>query len=164
MSRAFVALGGNLDNPGNHVRRAFAELGALPHTTLKRRSSLYRSAPVGPAGQPEYINAVAELETELEPDALLDGLQSIEVAHGRRRSGERWGPRTLDLDLLLYDDLRIKTERLTVPHAEMTGRNFVLGPLAEIAPDVRIPGSGAVGSLFERLGTQGLERLGDHGT
>jgi 2-amino-4-hydroxy-6-hydroxymethyldihydropteridine diphosphokinase len=162
MSRAFVALGGNLDDPESHLRAAFGELAALPRTTLKRRSSLYRSSPLGPAGQHDYINAVAELETELAPDELLDRLQSIETAHGRVRAGEKWGPRTLDLDLLLYDDLSIRSERLTVPHAGMAGRNFVLGPLAEIAPDIRIPGCGDVCSLLERLGTSGLERLGGH--
>jgi 2-amino-4-hydroxy-6-hydroxymethyldihydropteridine diphosphokinase len=162
VSRVFVALGGNLGDPEAHLRRAFGELDALPRTTLKRRSSLYRSSPVGPAGQPDYVNAVAELETELGPEDLLDRLQRIEAAHGRVRGGAKWGPRTLDLDLLRYDDLRIRTDRLTVPHAGMTARNFVLGPLAEIAPDVQVPGSGDVSSLFERLGARGLERLGGH--
>jgi len=161
MSRAFVALGGNLDDPERHVRSAFSELAALPRTNVKRRSSLYRAAPLGPPGQPEYINAVAEIETELEPEELLDCLQSIEAAHGRAR-GEKWGPRTLDLDLLLYDERRIRTARLTVPHAGLTARNFVLGPLAEIAPDLAIPGSGPVDGLLARLGTGGLERLDDH--
>lgn len=162
MSRVFVALGGNLDNPESHVRSALSELAALPQTELKRRSSLYRSAPVGPPGQPVFINAVAELETELGPDELLDRLQSIEAAHGRVRDGEKWGPRTLDLDLLLYGDLRIRTDRLTVPHPEMTARNFVLGPLAEVAPGLTIPGSGEVAGLLARLGTGGLERLDGH--
>lgn len=161
MSRAFIALGGNLDDPERHVRSALSELGTLPRTKLKRRSSLYRSAPHGPAGQPEFINAVAELETELAPDDLLDGLQAIENAHGRVRA-ERWGPRTLDLDLLLYDERRIHTARLTVPHPEMIARNFVLGPLAEIAPELAIPGAGAVGGLLSRLGTLGLERIDEH--
>lgn len=162
MSRVFVALGGNLDNPESHVRSALSELATLPQTELKRRSSLYRSAPVGPPGQPVFINAVAELETELGPDELLDRLQSIEAAHGRVRGGEKWGPRTLDLDLLLYGDLRIRTDRLTVPHPEMTARNFVLGPLAEVAPGLTIPGSGEVAGLLARLGTGGLERLDGH--
>ena len=162
MSRAFIALGGNLDDPERHVRTALTELAALPRTKLKRRSSLYRSAPLGPADQPHFINAVAELDTGLEPEDLLDRLQSIENAHGRVRDGEKWGPRTLDLDLLLYDERRICTARLTVPHAEMAARNFVLGPLAEIAPDLAIPGTGSVGGLLARLGTRGLERLDNH--
>jgi 2-amino-4-hydroxy-6-hydroxymethyldihydropteridine diphosphokinase len=162
MSRAFIGLGGNVDEPARHVRAALSELGALPRTELKRHSSLYRSAPLGPAGQPDYVNAVAELETGLEPEVLLDALQAIEAAHGRVRSVEQWGPRTLDLDLLLYDERLIRTGRLTVPHPEMSRRNFVIGPLAEIAPDVSIPGAGAVRQLLARLGTRGLERLGEN--
>lgn len=163
MSVAYVALGSNLDGPARHVREAFSALDALPLTRLLRRSALYRSRPLGPVGQPDYVNAVAELETSLEPHALLDGLQSIEQAHGRARGPERWGPRPLDLDLLLYDEREIRDARLLVPHPEMGRRDFVLGPLIEIAPDARIPGLGSARDLLRQLGTSGLERLPDHG-
>jgi 2-amino-4-hydroxy-6-hydroxymethyldihydropteridine diphosphokinase len=160
VSRAFVGLGANLDDPGRHVRTAFEDLDRLPGSRVVARSSLYRSAPVGPPGQPHYINAVAELETALEPEALLDALQSIEAAHGRVRA-ERWGPRTLDLDLLLYGGREIRTPRLSVPHPEMARRNFVLAPLLEIAPHVEIPGLGPAAPIQSRLGSAGLERLSE---
>lgn len=163
MSLAYVALGSNLDGPARHVCEAFSALDALPGTRLQRRSSLYRSRPVGPPGQPDYVNAVAELETALEPHALLEGMQAIEQAHGRVRGLERWGPRPLDLDLLLFDEREIRDARLVVPHPEIGKRNFVLGPLIEVAPGVRIPGLGSARNLLQKLGTAGLERLPDHG-
>ncbi|MBI2993949.1 MAG: 2-amino-4-hydroxy-6-hydroxymethyldihydropteridine diphosphokinase [Gammaproteobacteria bacterium] len=163
MSIAYVALGSNLDGPARHVRDAFSALDALPGTRLRRHSSLYSSQPLGPPGQPDYVNAVAELETSLEPQALLDGMQAIEQAHGRIHSLERWGPRPLDLDLLLFDDREIQDARLIVPHPEIGRRNFVLGPLIEVAPDARIPGMGSARDLLRQLGTAGLERLPDHG-
>ena len=163
MSVAYIALGSNLDGPSRHVREAFSALDALPRTRLQRRSSLYRSTPLGQPGQPDYVNAVAELETALEPLALLENLQAIEQAHGRIRGEERWGPRTLDLDLLLFDEREIRDARLVVPHPEMGKRNFVLGPLIEVAPQVRIPGLGSARDLLRQLGTAGLERLPGHG-
>lgn len=137
-SHAYVGLGSNLDNPVQQVSDALVELGQLENTHLLKQSRLYRSDPVGPPGQPDYINAVALLDTELEPLELLDALQAIENSHQRRRI-QHWGPRTLDLDILLYANQTIDTERLRVPHPFMTQREFVLYPLAEIAPDLDMP-------------------------
>ena len=162
MNLAYVGLGSNLDGPERRVREATSALAALPDTRLRRLSSLYRSRAIGPPGQPDYVNAVAELETALEPHELLDGMQSIEQAHGRNRSAERWGPRTLDLDLLLFDEREIRDERLIVPHPEIARRNFVLCPLLEVAPAISIPGLGSARVLLQKLGTAGLERLGNH--
>lgn len=130
---AYIGLGSNLEGPREQVERALRELAALRESRLVRHSSLHRTAPLGPSGQPDYINAVAALETSLPPLELLDELQRIEVLHGRVR-GERWGARTLDLDLLLYGEERIDLPRLKVPHPEMANRTFVLLPLAEIVP------------------------------
>lgn len=135
---AYVGLGSNLENPIQQVSDALIELNEIAQTRLLKQSQLYRSDPVGPPGQPDYINAVALLETALEPLDLLDALQSIENAHQRRRI-QHWGPRTLDLDLLLYADQQIDLERLQVPHPHMTEREFVLYPLAEIAPEIELP-------------------------
>lgn len=135
---AYIGLGSNLENPIQQVSDALIELNEIPQTRLLKQSQLYRSDPVGPPGQPDYINAVALLETALEPLDLLDALQSIENAHQRRRI-QHWGPRTLDLDLLLYADQQIDLERLQVPHPHMTEREFVLYPLAEIAPEIELP-------------------------
>jgi len=155
---AYIGLGSNLENPRDQVTRALEELAAIPETTLIDASSLYRSAPIGPEGQPDYINAVARLKTRLSPLQLLDALQTIEDAHGRVRE-ERWGARTLDLDLLLYGEQHIQHERLTVPHPEMHRRAFVLVPLAEIAPELEIPAKGGVMSLLERCEEMDITRL-----
>ena len=156
----YVALGSNLAQPVTQVTTALEELARLPATTLTARSSLYRTPPLGPADQPDYINAVACLSTGLAPERLLDELQALEQSHGRDRSGQRWGPRSLDLDLLLYDDAIIDTPRLQVPHPEMTARAFVLHPLAEIAPgDLTIPGSGSLAPLLQALSEEAIERL-----
>ena len=138
MTAAFVGLGSNLQDPVRQVESAFDELDRLPHTRVVKRSSLYRTAPVGHAEQPDFVNAVAQLETALPADRLLDELQAIEARHGRVRSF-RNAPRTLDLDLLLYGKLVLSTERLTLPHPRMRERAFVLDPLREIAPDLEIP-------------------------
>jgi 2-amino-4-hydroxy-6-hydroxymethyldihydropteridine diphosphokinase len=163
MSRVFVGLGSNLDGPEQQVTRALTELGDLPDTVLVHRSSLYRSDPVGPQDQPPYINAVAELDTELPPIVLLQRLQTIESRHGRVRAGRRWGPRPLDLDILLYDDLNLDGVDLVIPHPQMANRNFVLAPLVEIEPDTGIPGLGRARVLLDKLGHGGLERLSDRG-
>lgn len=139
--QAYIALGSNLDQPISQIRRAWVELAALPESQLKRQSSLYLSPPAGFSHQPNFINAVAELETELAPRTLLDALLEIEHAHGRHRSF-RDAPRTLDLDLLLYGDLCSHEHGLTLPHPRMHERAFVLIPLLEIAPDIVIPGHG----------------------
>jgi 2-amino-4-hydroxy-6-hydroxymethyldihydropteridine diphosphokinase len=160
-TRACVALGSNLDDPRSQVRRALAELDGLPATRVVRASSLYLTAPLGPAGQPDYINAVAVLQTGLEPEALLDGLQAIEAAHGRRRGADRWGPRTLDLDILLFGARHLSTPRLQIPHPHLHERAFVLQPLAEVAADLDVPGRGRAGDLAARCGDRGVQRLAD---
>jgi 2-amino-4-hydroxy-6-hydroxymethyldihydropteridine diphosphokinase len=159
-TQAVIGLGSNLKRPLEQVQQAISALAALPRTRLLQVSSLYRSVPMGPAGQPDYINAVAELETELEAHALLDALQSIEQQHGRVRDGQRWGARTLDLDILLYSDAVIADVRLQIPHPGMAGRNFVLYPLAEILPEMVVPGLGELRLLLESCPDTGLQRLG----
>ncbi|WP_081619404.1 2-amino-4-hydroxy-6-hydroxymethyldihydropteridine diphosphokinase [Thioalkalivibrio sp. ALJ9] len=136
--RSYVALGSNLDGPITQVTKAEDRLGEIPQSRVDRISSLYRTEPVGPSGQPDFINAVACLETELSPFDLLDHLQKIERIHQRAR-GQVWGPRTLDLDLILYGNEDIACERLIVPHQYLLWRSFVLYPLAEIAPDLVLP-------------------------
>lgn len=150
MSLAWIGLGSNLDVPSAHVERALDELDGLPLTRRRDASSLYATRPVGPADQPDFINAVARLETRLSPLALLDQLQALEQRHGRVR-GQRWGPRTLDLDLLLFDEQHLVTPRLTLPHPEMTRRAFVLVPLAEIAPSLVLPDGRDIASLTAAL-------------
>ena len=134
---AYIGLGSNLASPIAQVRQALDELTMLPLSRLVTASSLYASRPVGPQDQPDFINAVAALETRLSPLALLDQLQALEQQHRRRRQ-RHWGPRTLDLDLLLYTNDHIDTPRLRVPHPHMTARAFVLAPLAEIAPSIQL--------------------------
>ncbi|MDR3300300.1 MAG: 2-amino-4-hydroxy-6-hydroxymethyldihydropteridine diphosphokinase [Candidatus Accumulibacter sp.] len=158
MSLAFVALGANLADPAVQVRAALAALTDLPESRLLRASSLYRSAPVGIRGQPDFINAVAALETSLTPRALLAALFAIETQFGRRRDFPH-APRTLDLDLLLYDILAIDTPDLEVPHPRMHLRAFVLAPLVEIAPDCRIPGRGSAAAWLPAVRTQRIEKL-----
>jgi 2-amino-4-hydroxy-6-hydroxymethyldihydropteridine diphosphokinase len=156
--RAWIGLGSNLEDPLAQVSTALQELRLLPDTTLAARSSLYRSDPVGPPGQPDYINAVAALDTRLEPETLLDALQAIEQMHQRVRK-IHWGPRTLDLDLLLYGDQVISTPRLTVPHAYMTERNFVLWPLAELAPELILPDGRPLNTLLQHCPLGTLEKI-----
>ena len=154
--RCFIGLGSNLDEPLKQVSDALRELAQLPQTKLLRHSQLFRSDPVGPAGQPDYINAVAEIETELTPIQLLDQLQAIEQAHQRRRI-VHWGPRTLDLDILLVNSETIATERLKVPHPYMHEREFVLYPLAQIAPDLKLPDGRRLEQLLEQCPMGTLE-------
>ncbi|HWP94441.1 MAG TPA: 2-amino-4-hydroxy-6-hydroxymethyldihydropteridine diphosphokinase [Gammaproteobacteria bacterium] len=158
---AYVGLGSNLADPPRQVRAALDELGGLPDTTLRAASALYENPPLGPLDQPDFVNAVARLETGLEPEALLARLRAIERAHGRIRGGDRWGPRTLDLDLLLYGDRLIDTPDLVVPHPGLHERPFVLYPLAEIAPDLVIPGRGPLSELLRACPRGTLRRLGD---
>lgn len=147
MARVYIGLGSNLHQPCWQVGQALSELGALPQTRQVARSKLYRSAPMGPPDQPDYINAVAALDTELNPYDLLTNLQRVEQYHHRIRN-RRWGERTLDLDLLLYDDLELSTEELIIPHPGAHERAFVLYPLAEITPSMIIPGRGGLPILF----------------
>jgi 2-amino-4-hydroxy-6-hydroxymethyldihydropteridine diphosphokinase len=156
----YIGLGSNLENPVQQVETALRELAALKHSSLLSHSSLYRTRPIGPQDQPDYINAVAYLATTLDAEGLLDRLQAIEQVHRRVRSDERWGPRTLDLDLLLYDEAIVDTPHLRIPHPEMTNRVFVLLPLSEIAPvEMDIPGMGRLQDLLLKLSGEGIERL-----
>jgi len=155
---AFIGLGSNLADPVMQVSRALDALGRLPQTHVVRRSSLYRSAPVGYLEQPDFINAVAELETSLSPRALLDALLALEIECGRTREFLN-APRTLDLDVLLYDDLIHHEHGLTIPHPQMHLRAFVLRPMLEIAADRTIPGIGLVADAVLRCAGQQLERL-----
>ena len=158
MHLAYVALGANLDDPVAQVRAAFEALRHLPQSRLTRTSSLYRTAPVGVHGQPDFINAVAQLETDLDAAALLDALLAIEASFGRRRDFHL-APRTLDLDLLLFDDAVIDTPRLTLPHPRMHLRAFVLAPLLEIAPACVIPGRGTAAAWRPAVSMQPIEKL-----
>ena len=158
MHLAYVALGANLDDPVAQVRAAFEALRHLPQSRLTRTSSLYRTAPVGVHGQPDFINAVAQLETDLDAAALLDALLAIEASFGRRRDFHL-APRTLDLDLLLFDDAVIDTPRLALPHPRMHLRAFTLRPLAEIAPDTPIPGIGTAAALLPAVADQAIARI-----
>lgn len=158
LHQAFVALGANLDDPAAQVRTAIEALGRLPQTRLLAASSLYRTAPIGLAGQPDFINAVVRLETALSPAELLDALFAIEADFGRVRA-EKNGPRTLDLDLLIYDEIECDTPRLHLPHPRLHLRAFVTVPLAEIAPDCRIPGRGCVAAWLPAVASQSIARL-----
>lgn len=151
--RAFIGLGGNVGDAPATLQSALAALSALPQTRLLQASGLYRTAPVGGIEQADFCNAVAALDTGLAAAELLQALFAIERAHGRDRSRElRWGPRTLDLDLLLYGDEVIDVDGLIVPHPRMAERRFVLEPLLEIAPQIRIPGIGPAADALKRLG------------
>lgn len=155
---AYIGLGSNLDNPRAQIEQAFTALANISNTNLLTCSPLYRSSAVGPGDQPDYINAAAALETSLTPLALLDALQAIEQHHRRVRI-EHWGPRTLDLDILLLDQQTIDSERLRVPHPYLTQRNFVLYPLVDIAPDLVLPDGKALQELIAQCPTDGLTRL-----
>jgi len=139
MIRCFIGLGSNLEQPQEQVQQACKALGELPDSHLVAVSSLYRSAPVGPQDQPDFINAVAILDTCLAPEALLDQLQQQEQQQGRVRH-RHWGERTIDLDILLYGNQTLNTERLIIPHAELHKRSFVVIPLLELAPELVLPG------------------------
>jgi 2-amino-4-hydroxy-6-hydroxymethyldihydropteridine diphosphokinase len=158
VSVAYVGLGANLGEPEEQVQRALRELDAVPATWVVKASSLYRSAPVGYAAQPEFVNAVAQLETGLGAAGLLAELQAIEARHGRARSFAN-APRTLDLDLLLFGESSLATADLVIPHPRMHERAFVLRPLLEIAPQALIPGRGAARALLERCRDQRVERI-----
>lgn len=158
MPRAYIGLGANLQDPPAQLRAALALLAQGPGVTLIAQSSLYRSAPLGPGPQPDYCNAVCAVETQLDPDALLSRLHEVERALGRERPPQRWAPRLIDLDLLHYEGVTRRSGRLVLPHPELHQRNFVVQPLAEIAPDLVLPGLGAVRELARRLGDAGLAR------
>jgi 2-amino-4-hydroxy-6-hydroxymethyldihydropteridine diphosphokinase len=153
MTIVYIGLGSNLDNPVTQINTALDELGRIPNTKLLVKSSLYKSSPSGPQDQPDFINAVAKLDTILSAIKLLETLQDIEHQHGRQRT-RHWGPRTLDLDILLYGKQKMCTERLTIPHPEIGVRHFVLYPLMEIDDDIEIPDLGNVSELIVKLGVK----------
>jgi 2-amino-4-hydroxy-6-hydroxymethyldihydropteridine diphosphokinase len=155
---ACIALGANIGEPLRQIEAGFQALAALPGTRLQARSSLYRSAPVGYADQPDFINAVALIETTLEPHALLAALLAIERINGRVREFPN-APRTLDLDIVLYGDTVVHDSGLTIPHARMLERAFVMVPLAEVAPDMPVPGHGTVRELVAGVDAAGVAQL-----
>jgi len=157
---AYIGVGSNLGEPRAQVLAAFDALAALPHTQLVARSRLYRTRPFGPVKQGDFINAVARLETGLSARELLAAIRRIEAAAGRIRD-ERWGPRTLDLDLLLHGDAQIDTPDLTVPHPGIAERSFVLAPLRDVAPGLVVPGAGPVEDLLGALPADGIAEILD---
>lgn len=158
MTSAYIGLGSNQDGPRAQVSRAFEEIAALPGTRLEARSPLYRTAPLDAPDTPDFVNAVAVVETELSAPQLLAALQAIEARHGRERPSLN-APRTLDLDLLLYDDMAFVSPALTLPHPRMHRRAFVLRPLLDLDPRAEIPGHGAARDLLRACADQAIERL-----
>lgn len=159
MITAYIGLGSNLDDPAQQLRAAMTRLGQTPGLRLLAQSGIYRSAPMGEPGQPHYCNAACRVETTLAPQQLMETLLTIERDAGRVRDGRKWGPRVLDLDLLHYEGVTLNSATLTLPHPGIALRNFVLWPLAEIAPALVIPGVGSVLEQAERVGRAGLELL-----
>lgn len=159
MIEVYIGLGSNLDGPIEQVSTAMDELARLHQSKLVKSSSLYRSSPLGPQQQPDFINAVVKMETGQAPSALLDELQRIEQRHGRTRTFH-WGPRTLDLDILIYGNLTMDTGSLTIPHPQLAHRSFVLEPLMEIAPYGEVPGLGQIAELYRRLQAMPLQKVG----
>lgn len=156
---AWVGLGSNQGDAPGQVRTAVARLTSTPGVTLLKRSSLYRTKPWGDTLQPDFINAVVALRFSGDAFTLLGRLFEIEAALGRKRNGRRWGPRTIDLDLLLFDNYAVESDQLILPHPRMHLRDFVLVPMLEVAPELEIPGRGTVRQCLERLGPVGAERL-----
>jgi 2-amino-4-hydroxy-6-hydroxymethyldihydropteridine diphosphokinase len=163
MAEVYIALGSNMDGPHDQLDRALNSLSKTPEIELVAVSDRYQTPPIGPS-QPDYINAAAQLQTSLSPESLLDRLQSIEQQQDRVRT-VRWGPRTLDLDILLYDNIVCDTERLSIPHPRMAERAFVLLPLADINHDLRLPCGNTVRQLLANCSAQGIVKstadLGD---
>lgn len=157
--KAWLGLGSNLQRPVVQIKRALASLESATGIEILRASSLYRTPPWGDERQDDFINAVVQVETDLEPMPLLRILQSIENEMGRRRSGNRWGPRLIDIDLLLYADRQIQSEELELPHPRMHQRAFVLVPLCELDGSVTIPGHGVAEELLRRLDSTDICRL-----
>lgn len=155
---AYIGLGSNLQNPQQQIHSALNALEDVPQSQGLKCSPWYKSLAIGPGDQPDYINAVACLETRLQPIELLTQLQDIENTHGRQRE-IRWGARTLDLDLLLYGDICLETKTLQLPHPEMLNRNFVLYPLMDIAPKLKLPSGQFIEEAAKKLSMDGLEQL-----
>jgi 2-amino-4-hydroxy-6-hydroxymethyldihydropteridine diphosphokinase len=156
---AYIGVGSNVDGPRAQVLKAIEALRALPETKVVLVSPLYETKPFGPVKQPDFVNAVVGALTQLEARALLDALKRIEVSFGRPAVHEKWGPRVLDLDLLVLGRERLAEGNLTVPHPGIPERNFVLYPLADIAPDLDVPGLGKVAGLKARVASDGVRRL-----
>ena len=155
---AYIGLGSNLEQPAAQLARAVSELAGLPKSTLVAQSPFYASRPVGPQDQPDFVNGAVHLRTDLSAHELLDCLQAIEQAHGRERL-RHWGPRTLDLDLLLFGQTILNDARLTVPHAELANRDFVLQPLLDLAPELALPDGTTVAELRRRCPDNHLRKL-----
>ncbi len=156
---AFIGVGSNLHHPARQVEAAFDRIGDLPSSTIASTSALYRSSPLGGIEQPDYINAVAHIVTALPARDLLSGLLELEKSQGRERDGSRWGPRVIDLDLLVFGNETISEPGLQVPHPGIAERNFVLLPLREIAPDLVIPGLGALSAITVNSEEPRIERI-----
>lgn len=154
MTLAYIAIGSNLASPLEQVNAAVQALGDIPQTRVVALSAFYRTPPLGPQDQPDYLNAAIALNTALSAEALLDNTQRIELQQGRVRKEERWGPRTLDLDIMLFGDAVINTERLTVPHYDMKRRGFMLWPLFDIAPDLIFPDGESLSALLAQLNAE----------
>ncbi|MDY0419040.1 2-amino-4-hydroxy-6-hydroxymethyldihydropteridine diphosphokinase [Enterobacter sp. 170198] len=151
MTLAYIAIGSNLASPLEQVNAAVQALGEIPQSKIVAVSSFYRTPPLGPQDQPDYLNAAVVLETALDAETLLDNTQRIELQQGRVRKAERWGPRTLDLDIMLFGYETINTERLTVPHYDMKNRGFMLWPLFEVAPDLIFPDGIPLRDILDQL-------------
>ena len=154
MTLAYIAIGSNLASPLEQVNAAIQALGEIPQSKIVAVSSFYRTPPLGPQDQPDYLNAAVVLETALNAETLLDNTQRIELQQGRVRKEERWGPRTLDLDIMLFGHETINTERLTVPHYDMKNRGFMLWPLSEVAPDLSFPDGVSLQAVLESLNAE----------
>ncbi|HDC4491087.1 TPA: 2-amino-4-hydroxy-6-hydroxymethyldihydropteridine diphosphokinase [Enterobacter asburiae] len=154
MTLAYIAIGSNLASPLEQVNAAVQALGEIPQSKIVAVSSFYRTPPLGPQDQPDYLNAAVVLETALNAETLLDNTQRIELQQGRVRKAERWGPRTLDLDIMLFGHETISTERLTVPHYDMKNRGFMLWPLFEVAPDLIFPDGIPLRTILDNLNSE----------
>ncbi|EGO8358865.1 2-amino-4-hydroxy-6-hydroxymethyldihydropteridine diphosphokinase [Escherichia coli] len=152
MTVAYIAIGSNLASPLEQVNAALKALDDIPESRILAVSSFYRTPPLGPQDQPDYLNAAVALKTSLAPEELLNHTQRIELQQGRVRKAERWGPRTLDLDIMLFGNEMINTERLTVPHYDMKNRGFMLWPLFEIAPQATFPDNQTIAQVLHSAG------------
>jgi len=156
---AYIGLGSNIENPQQQLQTALSNIHHHPQICVQQCAHLYSSTPMGPQDQPDYVNSVCKVTTSLSPIALLDVLQNIEQIHGRERNGEKWGPRTLDLDILLFNNVSMKNERLTLPHYGMSEREFVLVPLFEISPDMIMQDGKSLAAWVANCSLNGLKRL-----
>lgn len=158
---AYIGLGSNIEDPRTQISTALVKIHSHEQISIQHCSHLYTSAPMGPQNQPDYINAVIKITTALTPIELLDVLQDIEQQHGRKRIGERWGPRTLDLDIILFNNLKMDNDRLTIPHNGLAQREFVLVPLFEIEPDMIMHNGKTIASWVAQCSFERLRRLPD---